>query len=153
MKKVASFLFALLAFASSAFAAKVDVQSAPIALVGAQGYDLVSYHTSMGPERGSGYNAFAYMGVTYIFKNKENLDTFKSNPEKYLPAFGGFCAMGVAKGKKIEVDPKVWEVVDGRLYLNVNGDVQKIWQSNQMKNIDKASMNWGKIHAKSPAML
>ena len=90
-----------------ASAAKVDVQSAPIALVGAQGYDLVSYHQPSGPVRGSGYHAKAYKGVTYIFANEGNAETFAANPEKYLPEFGGFCAMGVAKGKKIEVDPMV----------------------------------------------
>ncbi|MGB0372852.1 MAG: YHS domain-containing (seleno)protein [Opitutales bacterium] len=139
-------IFSLL---TPSIAQAVDVQSAPIALVGAQGYDLVSYHSGS-PVRGSGYHAVPYKGITYIFQNEENAAMFKSKPEMYLPAFGGFCAMGVAKGKKIEVDPMVWKIVDGRLYLNVNSKVQGIWIENQSKNIMKANSNWENIMNMSP---
>ena len=33
----------------------------------------------------------------FYFKNQENLDTFKSNPWKYAPQWGGFCAWGIAQ--------------------------------------------------------
>ena len=41
-----------------------------------------------------------------------------------LPAYGGFCAYGVALGKKFDDDPRYWKIVDGKLYLNLDGDIQ-----------------------------
>jgi hypothetical protein len=34
------------------------------------------------------------------------------------------CAYGVALGKKFDGDPRYWKIVDGKLYLNLNGDIQ-----------------------------
>ena len=42
------------------------------------------------------------------------------NPEKYLPGFGGYRAFAVSVGKRFIGDLDVWEVVDGRLYLNLD---------------------------------
>ena len=43
---------------------------------------------------------------------------FNANPEKYAPQYGGFCAYGAAFGKKFDIDGKVFEVLDGKLYVN-----------------------------------
>jgi predicted pyridoxine 5'-phosphate oxidase superfamily flavin-nucleotide-binding protein len=86
------------------------------------------------------------MGVgTYRFVSQANLDAFKANPAKYEPAYGGFCAYGAALGKKFDGDPRYWKIVDGRLYLNLNGDIQTEWS----KDISgtKADTNWGRIQA------
>ena len=33
----------------------------------------------------------------------------------------------MAKGTSAPGDPTLWKVVDGKLYLNKNADVQKLW--------------------------
>jgi hypothetical protein len=48
-----------------------------------------------------------------------------TNPEKYVPAYGGYCAFGISVGKKFIGDPEVWRIVDGRLYLNLDTGIQK----------------------------
>jgi urease subunit beta len=35
----------------------------------------------------------------------------------------------VAVGKKFVVDPEVWKIVDGRLYLNLDKDIQRKWEN------------------------
>ena len=62
----------------------------------------------------------------YVFEvaSEANKKTFEANPQKYLPAFGGYCAYGVSVGKKFVGDPNVWEVVDGRM----KGHVERIEQ-------------------------
>lgn len=112
-----------------------------MAIVGVQGYDLVSYHTGE-PVRGNGHHTVVHQGVTYMFASEENQKTFKKNPKAYLPAYGGYCAYGVSVGKKFMVDPLAWRIVDGTLYLNLDADVQKIWQRDVMGNISIADQKW-----------
>ncbi len=69
-------------------------------VVGVQGHDLVSYHTAKKPLPGNGNYTSTYKGVNYLFVNQANKETFDRNPEKYLPAYGGYCAYGASVGKK-----------------------------------------------------
>jgi len=75
-------------------------------------------------------------------------DLFASNPEKYAPAFGGYCAYGVSQGVKVDFDPDAWAVIDGQLYLNLDPDVQKRWQRDIPGHIAKANRNWPKLRDK-----
>ena len=57
----------------------------------------------------------------------------------------GFCAYGTAGGYQAAVDPNVFTVVDGKLYLNYNADVQKRWTKDVPGFISKADKNWPEI--------
>ncbi len=120
---------------------------------GVQGYDLVSYHSINGPTRGSGHYASEHNGVIYLFASKENKRMFEKNPQKYLPAYGGYCAYGVSVGKKFIGDPEVWKVVDGILYLNLDKKIQKEWLKDVPGRIEAANTKWEKIKDKSPKEL
>ena len=111
------------------------------------GYDVVAYFRGKGPTRGSDKYATAHAGATFRFASQENLDTFKTEPSKYEPAYGGFCAYGVALGKKFDGDPRFWKIVDGKLYLNLNADIQKEWSKEERPNITKADSNWAAIRS------
>jgi hypothetical protein len=67
-------------------------------------------------------------------------------PPKYEPAFGGFCTYGTALGKKFDGDPRYWKIVDGGLYLNLNGDIEAEWSKDIAGNITNANTNWSRIH-------
>jgi len=77
----------------------------------------------------------------------------KKNPDKYLPAYGGWCAFGVSVGKKFSADPEVWEIVDGKLYMNLDNGIKKMWISDIPGNIKKANKHWPNIKHKSPSEL
>ena len=113
----------------------------------AHGYDVVAFFTEGKPVIGSDAYALAYHGGAYRFASQADLDAFKANPAKYEPAFGGFCAYGAALGKKFDGDPRFWKIVDGKLYLNLNGDIQAEWSKDIGGNIKKADVNWDRIHA------
>jgi YHS domain-containing protein len=121
--------------------------------VGLQGHDPVAYHTVGAPTAGKAEFSAKYNGVTYLFASAANRDAFKAEPGKYEPAYGGFCAMGVALEKKLDGDPTAWKIVDGKLHLNVNKDVQKKWLEDVPGNNKKANMNWPTIKAKTPKSL
>lgn len=109
------------------------------------GYDLVSYHQDSGPVRGTGFHAHEHDGATFLFSSKENLEAFKQNPEKYLPAYNGYCAYGAALGKKFNADPAVYEIVDGTLYLNLDASIQEKWAEDIPGHIAKGDKHWEKI--------
>ena len=112
----------------------------------AHGFDAVAYFTDGKAEVGSDSYAVAHAGGTYRFMSKAHLDQFKSDPDKYVPAYGGFCAYGAALGKKFDGDPRYWKIVGGKLYLNLNGDIQAEWSKDIPGNIAKADKNWARIH-------
>ena len=145
-------LIALLACAGLATIASAAIDYAS-STVGVSGYDLVSYHTSKRPLPGNGHFVAVHDGVTYLFANEQNKATFERNPDKFLPAYGGYCAFGVSVGKKFMADPEVWRVVDGKLYLNLDERIQDQWLMDVAGRIKTADKNWGEIKDKSPAEL
>lgn len=118
-----------------------------------RGYDAVSYQAAGKAVKGSAQYSASYNGATYHFSSAANRDTFRANPAKYEPAYGGFCAMGVALEKKLDGDPELFRVVDGKTYLNVNADVVKVWTKDVPGNIKKAEGNWPAIKDKTPSEL
>ena len=120
---------------------------------GISGYDPVSYFTEGRPQRGSGYHVADYKGVTYAFASEEHKDLFEANPEKYTPAYGGWCAYGVAVGKKFVANPEVWKIVNGTLYLNLDRGIQSKWKKDIPGNIKTGNQNWTEIRDKAPADL
>lgn len=118
--------------------------------VAIRGYDPVAYFTIGKPTKGDAKFTAKHEGATYHFASAENRDLFAKEPAKYAPQFGGFCAMGTVFEKKIDGDPALWRVVDGKLYLNVNEQVAKRWQEDIPGNITKAGGNWPKIKDKAP---
>lgn len=120
---------------------------------GINGYDPVAYFTDGKPVKGNGYNVTEHEGVTYMFANKKHRKMFEAEPEKYLPEYGGYCAYGVAVGKKFEIDPEVWKIEDGKLYLNLDTDIQKKWLKDVPGYLQKANVNWMEIEEKAPSDL
>ncbi|MEL6686785.1 MAG: YHS domain-containing (seleno)protein [Pseudomonadota bacterium] len=112
-----------------------------------QGYDVISYRTNDKPVVGSADFSTEFEGATYRFANQANLDTFNTDPAHYAPAYGGFCAYGVSKGKKFEVDPTAYKVVDDVLYLNFNKSIQKKWAKKTDQYISKAETKWTDIRS------
>ena len=70
---------------------------------------------------------------------------FKADPAKYEPQFGGYCAYGVAKGFKPDIDPTAFKIVDGKLYLNLSPAVQTRWLEDIPGYITQATKNWSTL--------
>lgn len=110
-----------------------------------RGVDPVSYFVARKPLQGRKDIVLEHKGGTYWFGSQETLSLFQSNPEKYLPAFGGYCAYGTAVNTKVDGDPNVWHIVAGQLYLNINRSVDRVWQRNIPKYLRDANKNWANI--------
>ena len=110
-----------------------------------RGYDPVAYFTAGKPVKGSTDITLRHGGGTYHFSTEQNRNAFQSNPAKYLPQYGGFCSYGAAANYKVDGDPKVWNIVDGKLYLNINKSIDRSWDRRRGFYIKKANSNWPKI--------
>lgn len=107
-----------------------------------KGYDPVAYFTDGKPVEGKKEFEHEWMGAKWYFATAANRDLFKADPEKYAPRYGGYCAYAVAMGKTADIDPNAWKIVDGKLYLNYNQEIQAKWLEDVPGYIQKADMNW-----------
>lgn len=106
------------------------------------GYDPVSYFSDDGPLEGKKDLTHDWQGATWRFASEENRQAFASNPDKFAPQYGGYCAWAVSQGYTASTDPLAWNITDGRLYLNYNQSVQTTWLVEKEDNIEKGNANW-----------
>ncbi len=121
--------------------------------VAVNGFDPVAYFTDGRPVMGSPQIAHRYKGATYYFANDANRQAFIDDPDMFMPAYGGFCAYGVRTGRKFQIDPYAWRIVDDRLYLLLNPGTQVIWELQRGDNIRIADAIWPKIQPFTDAEL
>jgi YHS domain-containing protein len=130
--------------ASFAAGPEVNVTSTDLAL---RGVDPVSYFTKGAPEDGNFGITHVHEGAVYRFATEANRDLFKADPAKYVPQYGGYCAFAAALGKKFDGDPKVWKIVNNKLYLNVAPAIAEKWNADQANFIKQADEAWPTIKA------
>lgn len=110
-------------------------------------FDPVSYFKGK-PVKADGKIRYAYKGLIYLFSSNENMEEFKKSPAKYEPAYGGWCAYSMAtQGKRVQIDPLTYKIVEGKLYLfsNQGGNNSLLrWNPSQTKYIVAADKNWVK---------
>lgn len=156
--KTLSFVFAALAalaVASTAFADHGGKHLANVNRDGVlvDGYDVVAYFADGLPIMGSKEFTSTVDGATYWFASAEYKTLFDANPAKYAPQFGGFCAVGASFGKKIDIDPAQWRLLDGKLYLNSGAQAQALWLQDEPGTAAKAAASWPAIKDKTPKEL
>lgn len=145
MKNIIFFLFCISFFSSTAQNIDYNLSGGFIA----EGYDVVAYFKNS-PQKGSSKYVYEYMEAKYKFANPDNLNTFKSNPDKYIPQYGGYCAYAMGtSGDKVSIDPKTYEIRGDRLFLFYNAfftNTFEKWKEEgaaQLKT--QADKNWEKV--------
>ena len=109
------------------------------------GYDPVAYFTEGKPVEGGGEHTSEWDGSTVLFSSAENKAMFDADPEKYAPAYGGYCAYAVSKGYTATTDPGAWSIHNDRLYLNYSKSVRALWSLNKNGHIESANANWPSV--------
>jgi YHS domain-containing protein len=132
----------------SASALAGDSPTSPVAAVntaaglGLKGYDPVAYFTEGRPTPGIDQYTYSWKGVTYRFASADNLARFQTDPEKYLPQYGGYCAYAMSLDRIADIDPSRWAIINGKLYLNNGYLAQSLWSLNKGGNIASGDRNW-----------
>lgn len=120
----------------------------------AQGYDPVSVFPEGGGAVLQGKNEFAldYKGVEYLFASEENKKTFLTNPDKYEPTYGGYCARAMVVGRKVHINTKLFTIVGNRSFFFVNSRAKRFFDRNVAKNAATADQEWKKISGEEPRL-
>ena len=116
------------------------------------GYDVVAYHTEGKAIPGDSKISANLEGIVYQFSTKENRSLFLSEPDKYVPAFGGWCTflMGIEKSifppTRSKPDPENFKIIDSRLYLfgkNSQQNFREVFEENDSSKIlSRAEKFW-----------
>jgi len=143
---VAALMFAASAHAADEYNVSTGVTTAGVPL-GLHGIDSVALSTLNAVAEGDATWTVTHDGVAYYFASEASAERFRTNPEGYLPQYGGFCAFAVAKGKKFDGDPMFADIVDGKLYLFVNDAIFQMYLADKESILRKAEETWPKIRS------
>lgn len=110
--------------------------------VALRGNDAVALATGLEVTAGQARFTHVHDGVAYYFASEETMNSFAADPAAYVPQYGGFCALGVALGKKLDANPRFADLVDGKLYVFLNAAVFESYQKDKAGTLAKAAGNW-----------
>jgi YHS domain-containing protein len=146
----ASKLALMLLYMSIGAAAADGVNTGYFGNVAIKGYDPVSYFTDGHPAKGSPKFSYTWLGATWFFVNSGHRDAFESEPIRYAPQYGGFCAAGAANEEaSANIDPDAWRIVGGKLYLFSGKEVlEEGFDARAGDVIAKADVKWPAIQQK-----
>ena len=135
-----AFLAGMIATCLAGSSANVDPQG-----VGLQGYDPVAFFTDGKPVLGKEEFHSSYHDVIYRFASAEHQSLFEKTPVAYEPQFGGYCAYGVSKGHLAPVKIDAFQIVNGRLVMQYDSEVQKLFNEDQRANLEAADKQWPEL--------
>ncbi|MFT7462114.1 MAG: hypothetical protein ACI9EF_000451 [Pseudohongiellaceae bacterium] len=109
----------------------------------------MAYFAVNKPVRGKPEHASIHDSVTYHSVSADAKAAFDAAPDKYVPAYGGWCAFGMAVEDKFLVDPTSFKIVDGQLMVflkNPGVDALALWNDgNETELKAKAAAHWDSI--------
>ncbi|MCU4652845.1 YHS domain protein [Roseibacterium sp. SDUM158016] len=109
------------------------------------GTDPVAYFEGNGPVRGDGAHALDWMDARWTFASATNRDAFAADPERFAPAFGGYCAFAASRGYLAPTIPEAWSLHEGRLFLNASLRARELWLAELPGVIAAGEANWPAI--------
>jgi len=117
--------------------------------VAINGYDPVAYFVDNRAVKGSDKYSYDWLGTLWHFANDAHRELFKSDPVKYAPQYGGYCAAEVAGSGSVTVniDPEAFKIIDGKLYLIYDHVHTDEFAAHAEDAVPKADANWPKKKA------
>jgi YHS domain-containing protein len=121
--------------------------------VAIMGYDPVAYFTDNKAVKGSEKYSYEWLGTPWHFASRKHQEMFQSEPVKYAPQYGGYCASEVALGSvvTVNIDPEAFKIIDGKLYLIYDKPDAADFATRANELVPKAEANWQAIKPKLEA--
>ena len=111
------------------------------------GFDPVAYFTKSKALIGRADIETWFAGATWRFSNEGNREAFTDHPEVYMPAFGGYDPMGVARGVAVPGHPELWLIIGERLYLFHNSKTREAFAAAPEQFIALANRQWPDVES------
>jgi hypothetical protein len=109
------------------------------------GIDPVGYFTARKPVAGRAEFEHGFAGAIWRFDNEGNRAAFIADPDVYMPRYGGYDPIGIARGVSTAGYPNLWVIHDERLYLFYTADARDAFIANPAPVIASASARWTAI--------
>jgi hypothetical protein len=109
------------------------------------GYDSVAYFTEKAAQLGRPDLELAAAGVVWRFRNEGNRAAFAANPDVFMPRFGGYDPIALARGASAAGHPELWVVAEERLYLFYSEAARATFTENPDRAIDAAERRWPEV--------
>ena len=109
------------------------------------GTDPVAYFTQGEPVAGDPAIFSEWNGARVLFSSAEHKAMFDADPEKYAPAYGGYCAYALSEGYIASTVPEAWTIHEGRLFLNYSKRVRSRWLEDKESRIERGDANWPEV--------
>ncbi|MEH6728865.1 MAG: YHS domain-containing (seleno)protein [Hyphomicrobiales bacterium] len=106
------------------------------------GIDPLSYFVKGQPELGMPEHDLTYAGALWWFSNIGNKAAFLDAPDIYMPQFGGYGAMTIARGYLAEGRPQIWLLQGDKLLLFHSHANRVAWQQNPEELMQRALEEW-----------
>jgi YHS domain-containing protein len=81
-------------------------------------------------------------GQKFLFSAAPAKEMFDKAPDQYRIAYHGYCATGVAMGKKIASNPETFSVHKGATYLFSSAEAKAMFDKDPDGTIAKADTAW-----------
>ena len=115
------------------------------------GYDPVAFFTDRKPMAGSAAFELRHDGVVWRFRNSGNRAAFAARPDIYMPRYGGYDPVGVARGVAVAGRPNVWLIAGDRLFLFYAPADRQKFAGDAVHFIATADRKWPQLrHALTP---
>jgi hypothetical protein len=119
--------------------------------VAIRGYDAVAYFTDGKAIKGSIEFEYVFDNARWQFSSAAHRDMFATDPDHYMPQYGGFCAGAMVFGDLWPADPEAWTIVDGKLYMVASKRLLSQWKANFEANIRQADAHWPGVQQREAA--
>lgn len=118
------------------------IVSDPESGVAIDGYDPVGFFTANEAIKGDARYVANYGDVKFHFVSEENRDLFLKDPERYAPAFGGYCSHSLASGVLTPGSPEHWTIHGNRLYFTRSSGSTKVFREETALSVAAADRYW-----------
>ena len=106
------------------------------------GYDPVAFYIEGKPVAGSPDVELHYAGAIWRFRNVGNREAFATQPDVYMPKFGGYDPIGVSRGVAVAGNPSLWLIAGGHLFLFYDRRRLEMFAADPARFIAEAERKW-----------
>lgn len=119
------------------------------------GFDPVAYFAEGGgtARPGDPARAAIHGGAVFRFASDRNRAAFVADPERFLPAHGGWCSDAMADDALHDIDPRAFRIAGGRLLLFADVHCTRpegAWVRRERELLARADAHWQRRSGEEP---
>ena len=138
-------LVAVLATALAGPAAADPLVVNPATGLALSGFDPVAYFTDRAPRAGRADLELTHDGAVWRFRNSGNREAFLEHPGTYMPRFGGYDPVAVARNRSVAGNPQFWAIAGNKLYLFYSDADRSAFLAAPGRVLEVAERNWPEV--------